>query len=356
MIETLPISVRLIEKSRINEVDFNDLKFGKYFADHMFIANYANGQWQSPSEILPYGNLSFPPSMAVFHYGQAIFEGQKAYRMADGSVGIFRPLANFARLNKSAERMCMPTVPEEIFMGGLLQLLNIDKNWVPSSEGSSLYIRPFLISTDDFLGVRPSETYKFMIINCPVGKYYSEPIRVKIERKYSRAADGGIGSAKAAGNYAASLYPAKLAQQKGYHQLLWTDPKEHAYFEESGTMNVMFYVDGVLLTPALSNTILAGITRDSIITLAKDMGIKVEERRISVEEIVEAHKAGKLQEAFGVGTAATVAPMASITLDDTEMILPSKGESGTLAHTLLKTISDIRYGLSPDKYNWMLKI
>lgn len=356
MIETLPFNVQRITKSRIHEVDFDNLKFGKYFADHMFIADYANGQWQQPASIKPYENMSFPPSMAVFHYGQAIFEGQKAYRMADGSIGIFRPLANFERFNKSAIRMCMPTVPEEIFMGGLVQLLQIDRDWVPSSEGSSLYIRPFMISTDDFLGVRPSETYKFMIINSPVGKYYNEAIRVKIETQFSRAADGGIGSAKAAGNYAASLYPAKLAQQKGFHQLLWTDPKEHAYFEESGTMNVMFFVDGKLLTPALSNTILAGITRDSIITLAKDMGIPVEERRISVAEIVEAHKAGKLTEAFGVGTAATVAPFASITLGDDEMHLPKKGEPGSLANQLLKTLSDIRYGHIPDKYGWMMKI
>ncbi len=340
--------------SRIHEIDFNDLKFGKFFSDHMLVADYANGTWKE-AKILPFGPLTHSPAMSVLHYGQAIFEGLKAYRQPDGSVAMFRPEDNYKRFNHSATRMCMPEMPEDIFMGGLMQLLRLDEPWVPKSRGSSLYIRPFMYATDEFIGVRPSETYRFIIFTCPVGVYYNEPIRVKVEKEYSRVADGGIGSAKAAGNYAAALYPAKLSQEKGYHQLLWTDAKSHEYFEESGTMNVMFLVNNTLITPQLGNTILNGVTRRSVITLAKEFGYNVEERRVSVKEIMDAIEKGELKEAFGVGTAATIANILVINHEGTDYQLPPI-ETRKLGPKILSHLTDIREGHEADKYGWMVKI
>jgi len=346
--------VKKVASSRIHEIDFDNLKFGKYFADHMFIAEYAHGAWQE-AQIVPFGPLTHSPAMSVLHYGQAIFEGLKAYRQPDGSVAVFRPEDNFNRFNHSARRMCMPELPEEIFMGGLKQLLNLDEQWVPKTRGSSLYIRPFMYATDEFIGVRPSETYKFIIFTCPVGVYYNEPIRVKVEKEYSRVADGGIGSAKAAGNYAAALYPAKLGQEKGYHQLLWTDAKTHEYFEESGTMNVMFLVNDVLITPQLGNTILNGVTRRSVIILAEELGYKVEERKVSVNEIIDALNRGELKEAFGVGTAATIANIQVIHHEGTDYELPAI-ENRKLGPKILSHLTDIREGQVADKYGWMIKV
>jgi len=354
MTDIVNFPVTRTEHSRIAEVDFSNLKFGASFSDHMFVVDYADGKW-GQGEIVPYGPWSFDPSMSSLHYGQAIFEGQKAYRTANGEIQIFRPYANFERFNQSAVRMSMPEVPEEMFIGGMLQLIQLDRDWVPSSEGSALYIRPFMVSTDEFLGVRTSENYRFAIICSPVGQYYSEPIRVKVEKEFSRVADGGIGNAKAAGNYGASLFPTRLAQQAGFHQLLWTDAATHSYFEESGTMNVMFLLDDVLLTPSIGNTILKGVTRDSVLTLARDRGVKVEERRISVDEIVAALKEGRLKEAFGVGTAATIAPIAMIQNDGFDYQLPPLDQR-PFAPSILKELNQIRTGELPDRHNWMLKI
>ncbi len=258
MTSTFQIEINKIAKSRVTEYDVNNVPFGKCFSDHMFVAEYSDGKWQKAA-ISPYGDILQSYAMSALHYGQAIFEGMKAYKNDKGEVSLFRPLENFNRLNKSAVRMAMPEVPEEIFMGGLLELLRLDSAWVPSSETGSLYIRPFIIATEEAIGVKASETYKFIIITCPAGKYYSEPIKVLVETNYFRAVHGGVGYVKAAGNYGRSLFPTKLAQQKGYQQVIWTDSETHQYVEESGTMNLMFVIGDTVLTPALSDTILSGI-------------------------------------------------------------------------------------------------
>ncbi|MDH3711932.1 MAG: branched-chain amino acid aminotransferase, partial [Cyclobacteriaceae bacterium] len=296
MIETIPINTSLSEHSRIQELDVNNIQFGRLYSDHMFIADYRDGQWMD-CRIEPYDRLAFSPAISVLHYGQSIFEGLKAYASADGGVLVFRPHDNFLRMNKSAVRMCMPELPEEIFMGGLLELLKIDKAWVPRKPGASLYIRPFMFATDEYIGVRPSDSYRFMIFTSPAGAYYSEPVKMKVEKQYSRAFPGGTGAAKAAGNYGASLYPALQAQKQGYHQLIWTDGMEHKYIEEAGTMNIMFVINNILVTSPTSDTILSGITRRSVLQLAQDKGYQVEERKISVDEVIESIEQGRLQEA-----------------------------------------------------------
>jgi len=353
MIDTIAFPVTRTSQSGISKVDFDNLKFGAAFADHMFVVDYKNGAW-GQGEIIPYGPWSFEPSMASLHYGQAIFEGLKAYKTEEGNAQIFRPSANFERFNQSALRMSMPAIPEEIFMGGLAQLIQLDKQWVPAKAGSSLYIRPFMVSTDEFLGVRIAETYRFAIICSPVGQYYNEPLRVKVEKTFSRVADGGSGNAKAAGNYAAAMYPTKLAQDQGFHQILWTDAATHSFIEESGTMNVMFLIDDTLVTPSIGSTILKGVTRDSVLTLARDRGLKVEERKVSVDEIIQALKEGRLKEAFGAGTAATIAPIALIHCDGTDYQLPNEGRP--FATSILKELNNIRYGSAPDRFGWMLKL
>jgi len=354
MITNVDITIEKINKSRVSNYDINDVPFGKCFSDHMFIAEYADGNWQS-AKICPYQDIPMSFAMSALHYGQAIFEGMKAYKSANGEISIFRPLENFKRINKSAIRMAMPEVSEEIFMGGLLELLKLDSDWIPTSDTGSLYIRPFLIATDEAIGVKASETYKFVIITCPAGKYYSEPIKVLIETNYIRAVEGGIGFVKAAGNYGRSLYPTKLAQQKGYQQVIWTDGKTHSFLEESGTMNLMFIIGETLITPALGDTILAGITRDSVLTLAKDWGMKVEERKITIAEIIEAHANGTLLEAFGVGTAATIAQIIGIGYIDNYYPLPPV-EERKFSPKIDETLRNIRKGVIEDKFNWMLKV
>ena len=354
MIDTLDISVEKIAQSRIGEVDFNNIPFGRIYADHMFIADFKDGQW-SDLRIQPYANLSMAPASSVIHYGQSIFEGLKAYKDKDGKTTVFRPDANAKRLNKSAERMCIPEVPEELFMSALTELLKIDEQWIPSKPGTALYIRPFVFAMDDYIGIKASDTYRFMIITCPVGSYYSEPVKVKIETEFTRAAKGGTGYAKAAGNYAGSLYPARLAQQKGYHQLIWTDAKEHAYIEESGTMNIMFVINDTLITPETGSTILSGITRDSVLTIARDWGMKVEERRVSVEEVIAAAKDGSLKEVFGAGTAATIAQIRLIHHNGTDYELPAI-ESREFSNKVLKELDDIKAGRAEDKHNWLYTI
>jgi branched-chain amino acid aminotransferase len=289
------------------------------------------------------------------HYGQAIFEGMKAYKNAANEVLIFRPLENWKRTNKSAERMCMPTLPEEVFVGGLTELLRHDSQWIPNKPGYSLYIRPFMFATDQYIGVTPSKTYRFIIFTCPVGAYYSKPLKVFVETHYIRSAEGGVGFSKNAGNYGGSLYPTMLANQKGFDQLIWTDAKEHKYIEEAGTMNFMFVIDGKLVTPATSDSILSGVTRDSVIQLAKDWGMAVEERKVSVQEVLDAVRQGKLQEAFGAGTAATIAHISLIHHDGVDYPLPDI-ETRQFSHKVLKALNDIKYGRTEDQHGWAYKV
>jgi branched-chain amino acid aminotransferase len=353
-VDMLTIPAKCVAESRISELDYNNIEFGKIFSDHMLVADYKDGEWQQP-EILPYGNMSLSPATSAIHYGQSIFEGMKAYKDANGDILLFRPLDNLKRLNISADRMCMPNIKEDIFMQGLEQLLRMDAAWVPPTEGCALYIRPFMFATDDFIGVRPSSNYRFTIFTCPVGAYYGVPLKVAIEPKYVRSAEGGAGFAKAAGNYGAALLPAREMQEKGYHQLIWTDAKEHKYIEESGTMNLMFVVDGKLVTPPASTTILKGITRDSVLTLARDLGYTVEERKVSVDELVEAHKAGKLQEVFGTGTAATIAQIATIHYNGVDMDLPAI-EDREISNRVAIELDKIKTGQIPDPHNWVYRI
>ena len=354
MLDTLDISIKKVQNSRINEVDFDNIPFGKVYSDHMFIADYEDGQW-SDLRIVPYENLSLAPASSVIHYGQSVFEGLKAYKNSKGEAVVFRPEANAKRLNKSAERMCIPEVPEELFIQAMTELLNLDSAWIPNKKNTALYIRPFVFAMDDYIGIKPSEKYRFMIITCPVGAYYSEPVKVKIETEFTRAAKGGTGYAKAAGNYAGSLYPAKLAQKQGYHQLVWTDATEHKYIEESGTMNIMFVINDTLITPEASSTILRGITRDSVLTLARDWGMKVEERRVSISEVIEAAKNGSLKEAFGAGTAATIAHIALIGHDGVDYKLPAI-EEREFSNKVLKAMDAIKLGEAEDKFDWIYKL
>lgn len=351
MVETLKISISRTPKSRLPGVDFNALPFGKVYADHMFMADFHNGDWGN-FRVLPYGHIHVSPATPAIHYGQSIFEGLKAYKNEQGEALVFRPLDNWKRMNVSADRMCMPYLPEDIFMEGIRALLDLDRGWIPTVEGSSFYIRPFMFSADEYIGIRPSLDFTFMIINSPVGPYYSTPVKVKIETHYTRAVEGGTGFAKAGGNYGGSLYPAKLAQDQGYHQLIWTDGREHKYIEESGTMNVMFIFDDTLVTPALSDSILRGITRDSVLTLARHWGLKVEERKISVKELVDGLESGRVKEAFGAGTAATIAHIELIGYEGKNHYLPPV-ETRKFSNRVLDELDAIKRGLKPDPFGWM---
>ncbi|OHX67824.1 branched-chain amino acid aminotransferase [Flammeovirga pacifica] len=353
----LNIRVEKAQNSRLSAVDFDNLAFGKTMSDHMFVADYRDGEWQD-LRIVPYDSFHLAPATSSLHYGQSIFEGLKGFRNAQNpeEVLVFRPQENAKRMNVSAERICMPTIPEEIFMEGLHRLLEIDRDWVPSTPDSSLYIRPFMFATDEFLGMKPSDTYTFAIITAPAGKYYSKALRVKVEKEFSRTSPGGTGFAKVAGNYAASLLPAKLAAQQGYDQLLWTDAKEHKYIEESGTMNVMFDIDGTFVTAPtipVEDTILRSVTRLTVIELIQDMGHKVEERHISVDEVIEAIKNGKLKGAFGIGTAVTIAPFAVISNDGEDFDLPS---DYTFSNELKAKFQSIQKGEIEDTKGWTYKI
>ena len=352
--ETFEVKVQKTSKSRVKELDFNNLSFGKVFSDHMFMADYKNGQW-SNAQIVPYGPVPMSPSSSALHYGQAIFEGMKAYRNDKGEVLMFRPVDNHKRLNISAERMAMPMVPQELFMEALTQLVKLDKDWVPVSDGASLYIRPFLIGTDEYIGVKPSDTYRFYVITSPSGLYYNEPVKVLVETNYIRAVEGGVGFIKASGNYGRSLFPTKLAQQRGYHQVIWTDARNHRYLEESGTMNLRFVIDDVLITAPLGDTILAGITRDSVLTLARDWKMKVQERKISIDEVIEAHKVGKLEEAFGTGTAATIAHISQIGFEGKDYVLPPV-QNRIFSNRVSKELDNIRKGRIKDEHHWMYKV
>lgn len=353
MVETQKIEIQRASKSRLDQVDFSNLPFGKVFADHMFLADFKDGEWKN-LRIVPYGYLPMSPATPAIHYGQSIFEGMKAFAGPKGEALIFRPLANWKRLNESADRMCMPQLPEEIFMDGILSLLELDRKWIPDLAGSSLYIRPFMFSADEYIGIRPSQNFTFMIINCPVGPYYATPVKVKIETHYSRAIEGGTGYAKAGGNYGGALYPSKLALDQGYHQLIWTDGKTHQYIEESGTMNVMFVIDDTLVTPELGDTILRGITRDSVLALARHWGMKVEERKLSVNELVEGLKSGRVKEAFGAGTAATIAHIELIGHNGHDYILPPVDQR-KFSNRVFKELEGIKRGTHTDPFGWMMR-
>jgi branched-chain amino acid aminotransferase len=346
-------SIPVIKNTNPKLPTFNmdEVAFGKHFTDHMLIADYENGEWKNVT-IKPYAPLELDPSSAVLHYGQTIFEGIKAFKNEKGEVAIFRPDQNFKRFNISAGRMQMPAIPEWIFMEGMKQLVDLERGWIPSKPDCSLYIRPFMIATDPYLGVRPSQTYKFMIILGPSGAYFSAPMKIYIEQQYTRATPGGVGFAKNGGNYGASLYPVTLAQQKGYDQVLWTDAIEHKYVEEVGMMNVMFVIDGKVITPSIERgTVLKGVTRDTAIILLREMGYEVEERNLSVSEIVDAHKKGVLQEVFGVGTAAVVSYISKLAHGEYEMNFDLEVQK--VAPALKMHLNDIRVGNIVDKHNWL---
>lgn len=351
----LTVQVERTTNSKLNQVDWDNLPFGKVFSDHILEMEYKDGEWKTPT-IKPFHSLTLHPATSAIHYGQSVFEGMKANKTESGEILMFRPDMNAKRFAESCERMCMPVVPEDVFVELVKKIVEVDADWIPNKEGYSLYIRPFMFATDDFIGIKPSETYKFIIFTCPVGVYYSAPVNVKIEEYYTRASIGGVGRAKTAGNYAASLYPAKLGQEKGFHQLVWTDGVEHKYIEESGTMNIVFIIDGKLITPSEdADTILRGVTKRSVVEIAKHWGYEVEERKVTVAEIVEALRNGKLQDAFGAGTAATIAPIAKIGYRDEVFELPAL-ETRVISNRIGKYLTDVKSGKEEDIMNWCVRV
>lgn len=350
---TNEIDIVKVETSKISNVDFDNLAFGRTFTDHMFVCDFVDGQWQTP-KIMPYQAMTIEPSARVFHYGQAVFEGMKAYKDDNGSVFLFRPEENYNRINKSAARLAIPEFPKDYFFNGLTTLLNLDKEWIIPGVGNSLYIRPFVIATEPAISAAPSEAYRFMIICSPAKAYYKGKVRVLFAEKFSRSADGGVGFAKAAGNYAAQFYPTNLAQKKGFQQIIWTDANTHEYLEEAGTMNIFFRVNDKLITAPNNDRILDGITRKSVIQLAKDLGIECEVRRVSVKEIKEAAKNGSLKEIFGAGTAAVISPVSAFEhagdvfeIADTENSYASRLKEGML---------NIQHNLAEDLHGWRFEV
>ena len=347
------IDIVQVAQSRIASVDFDNITFGTTFTDHMLTCDYRNGAWETP-KIGPYEPFLLDPSAKVFHYGQAIFEGMKAYKDDQDAVWLFRPDQNLERFNKSAVRMAMPEIPESIFIGGMLELLKIEREWVKRGNGNTLYIRPFMIAVGTGVIAAPSTQYRFMIILSPARAYYSGEVKVIIAQHYSRAANGGIGAAKAAGNYSAQFYPTKLANDLGYQQIIWTDDATHTRLEEAGTMNVFFRIGDKLLTAPVSERILDGVTRKSIIAIAKRDGIEVEERPVLVTELVEAAQNGTLREVFGAGTAAVVNPIAGFCHDEKYHELPMNDDS--YAIRLKDALTDLQYGKAPDTFGWRIKV
>ena len=337
------------DTSKINDVDFDNIVFGRNFTDHMFICDYIDNEWQTP-KIIPYQPMIMDPSARVFHYGQAVFEGMKAYKDDQGKVWLFRPEDNYNRINKSAERLAMPAFPKEYFFEGLTKLLELDSAWVKPGKGNSLYIRPFIIATDSAISASPSNDYRFMIICSPARAYYTEKIRVLVAEKFSRSANGGVGFAKAAGNYAAQFYPTSLAQKRGFQQVIWTDADTHERLEEAGTMNVFFRINDTLITAPLSDRILDGVTRRSIIQLAEDSNITVDVRPITVSEIKKASKDGSLKEIFGAGTAAVISPFSAFEHKEELFELPNIENS--YADTLKDNMLNIQHNISEDKHGW----
>jgi len=354
MIAALDIQVTKTAKSKINEIDFNNLPFGKYFTDHMLEVDYANGEWQKPV-IRPFQNLSLSPAVSAIHYGQSIFEGIKAYKDRDGHPFIFRPYDNFRRFNISAERMMMTTVPEELFIEGMRRLIDLDRDWIPMKSDYSLYIRPFMFATDDTIGVHASEKYKFMILLSPTGPYYSAPMRIYVEDKFTRAARGGVGFAKAAGNYGGSMMATAVAKKRGFDQVLWMDAYEHKYVQEIGTMNVFFVIGNKVITPDLeSGTILEGVTRDSAIEVLRQEGYEVEEGPVHIDDLVRAFEAGELKEVFGTGTAATISMIKELQYEDYTMKFDT--DTWRAAPAVRRILMDIREGRRADTHGWMFKV
>lgn len=347
------IDIIRASSTKINDVDFENLVFGNIFTDHMLVCDYKDGKWQKPV-IRPYEPFLLDPSAKVFHYGQAIFEGMKAYKDNNDDVWLFRPDENFDRFNKSAVRMAMPEVPEEVFLGGLHEILKIEKDWVKKGKGNTLYIRPFMIATGTGVVAAPSSQYRFMIILSPAKSYYSGEVKVIIAEHYSRAANGGIGAAKAAGNYSAQFYPTQLANKEGFQQIIWTDDATHTKLEEAGTMNVFFRINNTLFTAPASERILDGVTRKSLITLAEKEGIDIQVRSVLVWELVEAAKNGTLKEIFGAGTAAVVNPIVGFSYKGEYFELPKVEDS--IALQLKEKLTNIQYKLAEDPFDWTVKI
>ena len=347
------MKIKKIDSSRINSVDFENLNFGAVFSDHMFTCDYVDGKWINP-EIVPYQPISVSPASRVFHYGQACFEGMKAFKDDNNDVWLFRPNENYNRIIKSSVRLAMPKFPEELFFEGLNTLLKMDAQWIKPGIGNSLYIRPFIFASEGSINATEAREYKFMIICAPASSYYSGDVKVKIEKSFSRAAKGGVGYAKAAGNYAAQFYPTSLAINEGYQQIIWTDSSTHQYIEEAGTMNLFFRIEDKLLTAPTSDSILDGITRKSLIQIAKDKGIDVEVRPIKVDELIDAANSGTLIEIFGSGTAVVVLPIVGFGFENKKFDLPKVENSW--ASILKNELNGIQYNLIDDPYNWTVKI
>lgn len=350
---TKTLNIEKAETSRIGEVDFQNLVFGNTFSDHMFECDYKDGKWQNP-RIRPYGPLTISPAAKVFHYGQAVFEGMKAYKDEAGKVWLFRPEQNFLRINKSSIRLAIPEFPREFFFEGLTTLVKMDKDWVMPGLGNSLYIRPFVIATQAGVGASPSTEYKFMILMSPAQAYYLGDVKVVIADHYSRSANGGVGAAKAAGNYGAQFFPTNLAREKGFQQVIWTDASKHEYLEEAGTMNVFFRVNDTLLTAPISDRILDGVTRKSVIALAIQDNISVEERPVLVSEILEAAKDGSLKEIFGAGTAAVISPVSEFSYKDVNYELEKQDDS--FSAKFKKELTEIQHNLAEDPFDWRFEV
>lgn len=352
------ITITMSENLKPKPADESSLGFGRIFTDHMFVMDYAEDKgWYDP-RIEPYSPISIDPSSMILHYGQAIFEGMKAYRTTDGSVVLFRPIENMRRINVSNNRMVIPQIDPEYMVKCVKALVELEKDWVPSSAGTSLYIRPFIFATDTFLGVRPSKTYKFMVILSPSGPYYPQgldPVKIYVEQEYVRAVVGGTGFAKTPGNYAASLASQAKAYESGYVQVLWLDGVERKYIEEVGSMNVFFVIDGKLVTPSLDGSTLPGITRKTVIELSRSWGIDVEERRISIDEVFTKALDGRVSEVFGSGTAAVISPVGELFWNSKKVIF-NDNKIGNLSQKLYSTITGIQYGLIPDEFNWIEKV
>jgi len=347
------ISIEKVKTSNIDQIDFDNLAFGSVFTDHMLVCDYKNGDWEAP-KIIPYQPISLEPSAKIFHYGQSIFEGMKAYKDVDNKVWLFRPLDNHKRLNISANRMAIPELPEHYFMEGLKTLIDLDKKWIPQTEGSSLYVRPFMFASGKGFHASPADEYKFIVCLAPSGSYFSGKVKVLIEETYSRSANGGVGYAKAGGNYAGQFYPTQLAVKKGYNQVIWTDDNNHEYIEEAGAMNIFIRINDTLITGPTSDRILDGITRKSILQIAEDEGIPTEVRKITVTEVVEAAKNGSLKEMFGAGTAAVVSPIATFGYRDVDYDLPEL--SNSYAARLKKRITDIQFNRAEDPFGWRYEV
>lgn len=350
---TNSITVKQATTSRLPDVDFDNLTFGSTFTDHMFMCDFKNGAWQDAT-ILPYGNLSISPAAKVFHYGQAVFEGMKAFKDENGKVFLFRPEENLERINKSSKRMAIPEFPRDLFFNALHKILALDKSWIQGGLGNSLYIRPFVMATQVGVSASPADEYKFMILMSPVKAYYSGDVKVVIATKYSRSADGGVGAAKAAGNYGAQFFPTNLAREKGFQQVIWTDSNEHKYLEEAGTMNVFFRINDTLITAPTSDRILDGVTRKSVLALAERDGIKTDVRRLTVAELIESAKAGTLKEIFGSGTAAVISPVSAFGYNDAIFELEKPADS--YSTRFKQELMDIQYNRAEDPFNWRYPI